>query len=160
MHSCTLSCNVSVRPVARSAVAGPARRPAANGLALHGAQRVALSSRRRCGCRHQACVCAAAAAETEKNSDINTMKPLGNRLLIKPEELEPVTSGGVILPTDVAIEEDSKLGTVVAIGEDVSLDVTPGQMVLFDSKSQVTEIPTGEFSVMFVAQPSIHAVLS
>jgi len=105
------------------------------------------------------CVCAAAA---EATNDMMTMKPLGDRLLIKPEDANPVTSGGVILPTDIAgaMEDDSKMGVVVALGEDVDLEVEAGQTVIFDSKSQVTEVPVGEYSVMFVAQASIQAVLS
>ena len=107
------------------------------------------------------CVCAAA-AEASAENDMMTMKPLGDRLLIQPENVNPVTAGGVILPTDIAgaMEDDSKMGVVVAIGEDVDLEVEAGQTVIFDSKSQVTEVPVGENSVMFVAQASIQAVLS
>lgn len=71
-----------------------------------------------------------------------------------------MTAGGVILPNQVVMEEDAKLGVVIAMGEDVDLDVQVGQTVIFNHKTQVTEVPLGDESVMFVAQPSIHAVLS
>eukprot|EP00951_Prasinocladus_malaysianus_P037035 scaffold394613_cov44-Prasinocladus_malaysianus.AAC.2 len=118
----------------------------------------ALSAARR-QCRLRLSLSASAAAE-EKTTEMNTMAPLGNRLLIKPEAQSPVTSGGIILqPTDVQLDQDAEFGYVVALGEDVDLDVKPGDMVIFDSKSQVTEVPLGEESVYFVAQPSIHAIL-
>ena len=121
----------------------------------------ALSTPSRRCVHRRGCVCAAA-AEASAENDMMTMKPLGDRLLIQPESVNPVTSGGVILPTDIAgaMEDDSKMGVVVAIGEDVDLEVEAGQTVIFDSKSQVTEVPVGENSVMFVAQASIQAVLS
>mmetsp|Transcript_37103 Transcript_37103/g.88203 ORF Transcript_37103/g.88203 Transcript_37103/m.88203 type:complete len:152 (-) Transcript_37103:57-512(-) len=99
-------------------------------------------------------------SQTDTKGEINTMQPLGNRLLIKPEEASPVSKGGVILPTDVSMEENSKVGIVVALGDDVDLDLVPGQYVIFDSKRQVTEVPAGDNTVLFVAQPSIEAVLS
>jgi chaperonin GroES len=92
---------------------------------------------------------------------MNTMQPLGDRLLVVPQEKEPVTSGGVILPTEVSSVDmgDAVLGQVVALGEDVDIDVKVGQMVMYN-KQQITEVPVGTSSVVFVSQNSIAAVLS
>eukprot|EP00873_Tetraselmis_striata_P006645 jgi/Tetstr1/426909/TSEL_017122.t1 len=106
--------------------------------------------------------CAAAAAATDDaTADMNTMQPLGDRLLVVPQDKEPVTAGGVILPTEVVMRDDEEavLGVVAALGEGVDIAVEIGQTVLYN-KQQITEVPLGTSSVVFVAQGSIAAVLS
>ena len=48
------------------------------------------------------------------------MMPLGHRVLIKPDEVEKVTAGGIHIPEKTAelAEFTQTLGTVIAIGED------------------------------------------
>ena len=73
------------------------------------------------------------------------LKPLGDRLIIKPVEEEETTASGIVLP-DTAKEKPQK-GTVVAVGdgalnEDGSrrpLDVAAGDEVLY-SKYGGTEV--------------------
>ena len=48
------------------------------------------------------------------------IRPLGDRVLIKREEAEEVTAGGIIIP-DTAKDKPSK-GTVVAVGEGIRND--------------------------------------
>jgi len=65
------------------------------------------------------------------------IKPLYDRILVKREEAEEVTSGGIIIP-DTSKEKPSK-GTVVAVGEGnrnnkgeiIPLSVKVGDKVLF-----------------------------
>ncbi len=48
------------------------------------------------------------------------IKPLGDRVLIRREEAEEVTAGGIIIP-DTAKDKPSK-GTVVAVGDGIRND--------------------------------------
>jgi len=67
-----------------------------------------------------------------------TVKPLGERLLIKPIKEEKKTEGGIVLP-DTAKEKPQK-AEVVAIGDKVEdLDVQVGDKVIF-AKYAGTEI--------------------
>lgn len=67
-----------------------------------------------------------------------TVKPLGERLLIKPIKEEKKTEGGIVLP-DTAKEKPQK-AEVVAVGDKVEdLDVQVGDKVIF-AKYAGTEI--------------------
>ena len=73
------------------------------------------------------------------------IKPLGDRILIKPSESEDKTKGGIIVP-DTA-KEKSQEGTVVAVGEGkmledgkvVPIKVKKGDKVIY-AKYSGTEI--------------------
>ncbi len=60
------------------------------------------------------------------------IKPLGSRVLIRPEEEEPRTSSGILLPETA--KEKPQIGVVVAVGnidEEDEIKVEVGQKVLF-----------------------------
>ncbi len=60
------------------------------------------------------------------------MKPINDRVVVKPAPAEEKTSGGIIIP-DTAKEKPQK-GTVVAVGpgkEGVALTVKEGDVVLY-----------------------------
>lgn len=68
--------------------------------------------------------------------------PIGDRLLVKPCEVEEVSPGGVLLPHSSLDEEQTTTGVVVSVGAGrwenvgetlmrVALDVEPGQKILF-----------------------------
>ena len=72
------------------------------------------------------------------------LKPLGDRLLVKPVEEEETTASGIVLP-DTAKEKPQK-GKVLAVGdgkvedgERIPLDVSEGDEVLY-SKYGGTDI--------------------
>ena len=64
------------------------------------------------------------------------IQPLGNRILIKPEEIQEKTPGGLIVPPS-ATEERSKSGIIIKLGvgkhegEVVSFDVKVGDKIAF-----------------------------
>lgn len=60
---------------------------------------------------------------------MNTLRPLGNQVLIDPRPREEVSPGGVILP-EIA-QRDSQQGRVVAVGTGCREELTPGDVVLF-----------------------------
>ncbi len=58
------------------------------------------------------------------------VQPLGSRVLIRPEEEEPRTSSGILLPETA--KEKPQIGEVIAIGdEEEEIPVKVGQKVLY-----------------------------
>lgn len=70
------------------------------------------------------------------------------------------TAGGILLTSSSTPRmEDALIGTVMAVGDEVDIGVSTGDMVLFTKYgSSDIEVPNGE--VCFVAQKSILAKLS
>lgn len=58
------------------------------------------------------------------------IKPLGDRVLVKPEEVEEKTAGGIFIPQTA--QEKTQSGVVVAVGEDETIMVKKGQKVMYD----------------------------
>jgi chaperonin GroES len=92
------------------------------------------------------------------------IRPLGDRVVIKPMEAEETTKGGIILP-DTAKEKPQK-GKVLALGSGrildngtrVPLDVREGDTVIF-SKYGGTEIKVEGEDYLIVSERDILAVL-
>ena len=90
------------------------------------------------------------------------LKPLGDRLIVKPVEEEETTASGLVLP-ETAKEKPQK-GSVVAVGdgaiaEDGSrrpLDVSEGDEVLY-SKYGGTEITVEGDELLVLRESDIHA---
>jgi len=60
-----------------------------------------------------------------------TVKPLGDRVLIKMKEVETKTASGLYIPQTA--QEKTTTGTVVAIGDDKdTINVEVGQKVMYD----------------------------
>jgi chaperonin GroES len=92
-----------------------------------------------------------------------TLKPLGDRVVIKPQPHEEMTKSGIYLP-DTAKEKPQE-GTVVAVGpgrtEDgklVAMTVTAGQKVLY-AKYAGTEFKQDDEELLIVSEKDILAVL-
>lgn len=61
------------------------------------------------------------------------LKPLGNRVIVKPLPKEETTKAGIILP-DTVSKESRMEGEIVAVGNGekvVALELKPGQKVVF-----------------------------
>ncbi|GAB4521904.1 MAG: co-chaperone GroES [Anaerolineales bacterium] len=94
-----------------------------------------------------------------------TLKPLGNRVVIKPIEDEGKTASGLFLP-DNAKEKPQK-GTVLAVGpgerdengKRIPLDVSEGDIVLF-AKYSGTEIKLGDDKLLIMRESDLLAVVS
>jgi chaperonin GroES len=101
-------------------------------------------------------------ADVGKTLDVSKMAPLGDRLLVKPQEKESKSAGGILLTatSNNSIGEDSFVGTILAVGDEVELEgVKVGDRVLFSKYgSSNIEVPGGE--VCFVQQRSVMAKLS
>lgn len=88
-----------------------------------------------------------------------TIKPLSDRVLIKPAEAEVKTSGGIIIP-DSAKEKPLK-GTVIATGngtKDEEMLVKAGDTVLY-GKYAGTELEADGEKYLMMRQSDILAIV-
>jgi chaperonin GroES len=93
-----------------------------------------------------------------------SLKPLGDRLIVEPIEQEEMTAGGIVLP-DTAKEKPQK-GKVIAAGpgarndagERVAMDVAVGDVVLF-AKYAGTEIKLDGKKVLVLRESDILAII-
>ncbi len=91
------------------------------------------------------------------------IKPLGDRILVKPDPEEETTPGGIVLP-DTAQEKPQK-GTVVAVGEGaltedgtrLPIEVKVGDRVIY-SKYGGTEVRDGDEEYVILREDDIYAI--
>jgi chaperonin GroES len=87
------------------------------------------------------------------------IKPLADRVLVKPDAAEEKTAGGLIIP-DTA-KEKPLAGTVVAAGpgtEEVKMEVKKGDKVLY-GKYAGTEITHDGETYLMMKQSDIFAII-
>ncbi|MBQ8444216.1 MAG: co-chaperone GroES [Clostridia bacterium] len=91
------------------------------------------------------------------------IKPLFDRVVIKPIENESESKGGILLP--MAAQEKSQIARVEAVGEGVNFDgeqigmkVKVGDKVLY-GKFSGTEIAVDEEKFVVISQTDILAVI-
>ena len=93
------------------------------------------------------------------------LKPLGDRLIVKPIEEEETTASGIVLP-DTAKEKPQK-GEVLAVGNGkilengtkLPLDVKVGNKILF-GKYTGTDIKIDGEEVLILREDEVLAVLA
>jgi chaperonin GroES len=93
------------------------------------------------------------------------VKPLGDRLLIRPEDREATTASGLVLP-DTAKEKPQE-GTVIAAGsgrvtEDgktVPLEINEGDKVLY-AKYAGTELRLDDEDLLIVSERDVLAIIN
>ena len=65
------------------------------------------------------------------------IKPLGDRVLVKSEETEEKTAGGIYIPQTA--QEKTQTGIVVAVGDDKDvIKVKKGDRIMFDKYAGTT----------------------
>ena len=92
------------------------------------------------------------------------LKPLSDRVVVKPQEAEEKTASGIILP-DTA-KEKPQLGKVVAVGKGkgsdtgstIKMDVKVNDKVLY-GKYSGTEITFGGDELLIMRESDILAIL-
>jgi chaperonin GroES len=92
------------------------------------------------------------------------LKPLGDRIVVKPTPREEMTKSGIVLP-DTAKERPQE-GSILSVGPGRTLDdgkrepmeVSAGQKVLFQ-KYAVTEFNLDDEDLLILSQKDILAVL-
>jgi len=84
------------------------------------------------------------------------VRPVGERLLLSPVEMESQTSGGIYIP-DTA-KEKTQQGKVLAVGTLDKISVEVGATVLYDKYSG-TEVRVGSDTFLVVKEKDILAVI-
>jgi chaperonin GroES len=95
---------------------------------------------------------------------IKTLKPLEDRILVRPEESEEKTPTGIVIP-DTAKEKPQE-GTVLAVGpgrrsetgEIIPMDVKEGDLVIY-SKYGGTEIKLDGEELLILSARDVLAVV-
>jgi chaperonin GroES len=112
----------------------------------------------RIGGPQEVCTLATATAAGTK------LRPLGDRVVVRPSTREEVTKSGIVLP-DTAKEKPQE-GTILAVGpgrilddgKREQVDVKEGQKVLY-AKYAGTEFKVDEEDLLIVSQKDILAVV-
>ncbi|MEA1964516.1 MAG: co-chaperone GroES [Candidatus Aerophobetes bacterium] len=84
------------------------------------------------------------------------IRPLGERVVVKPEKEEEKTKGGIYLP-DTASKEKPQKGKVIAVGPDFK-GVKKGDKVIF-AKYGGTEIKIDEEDHLVLGKDDVLAVI-
>ncbi|MCL5264168.1 MAG: co-chaperone GroES [Chloroflexi bacterium] len=95
----------------------------------------------------------------------STLKPLGDRVLVKPSAKEEVTKSGIVLPETA--KEKPQEGKVVAVGpgrldetgKRVPVDVKEGDTVIY-AKYAGTEIKLDAEEYLILGEKDILAIVS
>ena len=103
-------------------------------------------------------------ATVTKTNSITNIKPLEDRILVRPEEGEETTASGIVIP-DTAKEEPQE-GTVLAVGpgkrsdagELIPVDVKDGDRVIY-SKYGGTEIKVEGEDLLILSSRDVLAIV-
>lgn len=88
------------------------------------------------------------------------IKPLADRVLVEPAEVEQKTAGGIIIP-DTAKEKPQK-GKVIAVGpgkKDEPMTVKEGDQILY-GKYSGTEIGVDGINYLMMKESDIYAIIT
>lgn len=84
-----------------------------------------------------------------------SIKPLGDRVLVKVEEADQKTAGGIYIP-DTA-QEKTQNGVVLAIGDDEEITVKVDDKIIYD-KYAGTSVKVGDEEQLILKAADILAV--
>ena len=87
------------------------------------------------------------------------IKPLGDRVLVEPQEAEVKTAGGIIIPDSA--KEKPQRGVVIAVGsgtKEVEMEVKVGDVVLY-GKYSGNELQFDDKEYLIMRQSDILAVI-
>ena len=88
------------------------------------------------------------------------IKPVGDRLLVKPVKEEEITKSGIVLPDTISKEKKSE-GEIVAIGQGekiAKLNLAVGQKVLY-GKYAGDEIKSGDEDFKILGHEDVLAII-
>ena len=93
------------------------------------------------------------------------LKPLGDRVIVKPKAPEEKTKGGIILP-DTAQEKPME-GTIVAVGagriaddgKKIAMELKAGDNILY-GKYSGTEVKINDEEFLIMRESDVYAVIS
>jgi chaperonin GroES len=93
------------------------------------------------------------------------LKPLGDRVIVKPKAPEEKTKGGIILP-DTAQEKPME-GTIIAVGagriaddgKKISMELKAGDKILY-GKYSGTEVKVNDEELLIMRESDVYAIIS
>ena len=86
------------------------------------------------------------------------IKPIGDRVLVKMEEVEEKTAGGIFIPQTA--QEKTQTGVVIEIGDDKdAITVKKGDKIMYDKYAGTTVTIEGE-DHLIMKMPDILAVIA
>jgi len=88
-----------------------------------------------------------------------SIKPLGDRVLVEPQEAEVKTSGGIYIPDSA--QEKPQRGKVISVGpgtKEVDMEVKAGDIVLY-GKYSGTELKLEDVDYLIMRQSDILAII-
>ena len=71
-----------------------------------------------------------------------TIKPMGDRLLVKMEQIQEKTAGGIFIPQTA--QEKTQMAVVLEIGDDEEIKVKKGDRILYDKYAGTSVKADGE----------------
>lgn len=77
------------------------------------------------------------------------IKPLGDRILVKMQEMDQKTKGGIYIPQTA--QEKTQEGVVLAVGDDEAIKVKPNDRVVYDKYAGTTIKVDGEEQLILKA---------
>ena len=83
------------------------------------------------------------------------IKPIGDRILVKIEEGDEKTAGGIYIP-DTA-QEKTQNGVVAAIGDDEEIKVKVGDKIIYD-KYAGTSVKVGDEEQLILKAADVLAI--
>ena len=86
---------------------------------------------------------------------MSMIKPIANRILVRPDEVEKQTVSGIILPDS---QEKPLMGTIVGIGDLVMGAFSLNQRVLF-SKYGFDEIEYEKQKLYIISETNVLAII-
>jgi chaperonin GroES len=86
-----------------------------------------------------------------------TIKPLGENVLVKPMQADVKTKSGIVLP-DTASGDRPQEGKIIAVGDDKKIKVKKWQKVIF-AKYSGTEIKINDEEYLIMKNEDILAVV-
>ena len=86
-----------------------------------------------------------------------SIKPLGENVLVKPLKADVKTKSGIVLP-ETASEDRPQEGKVIAVGDDKKIKVKKNQKVIF-AKYSGTEIKIDNEEYLIMKNEDILAII-
>ncbi len=85
-----------------------------------------------------------------------TIKPMGDRVLVRMEEVQEKTASGIFIPQTA--QEKTQIAEVIAVGSDEMITVKKGDKVMYD-KYAGTSVKSEGIEYLIVHMSDILAVI-
>ena len=107
---------------------------------------------------------ATTAKKSKSKAKSVNLQPLGERIVVRRQEAQETTAGGIILPESA--KDKPARGTVVSVGDGrmtkdgsrVALSVSPGDEVLFTSYGP-DELKFGDETLLLMREDDVLAII-